>query len=106
MNIIEEVTEAQLKKDIPIFSSGDTIKVITKALEDKKGRKQSFEGVVIKRHGSGISKTFTLRKISYGVGVEKTFPLHSPTIEEIKVTHEEKSKRAKLYYLRKKKGKR
>ncbi|MDI6785956.1 MAG: 50S ribosomal protein L19 [bacterium] len=105
MNILEEITKNQLKKDIPDFKPGNTLRVTFKIFEDEKVRKQSFEGVVIKRSGAGTKETFTLRRVSYGVGVEKTFPLHSPNIEEIKVIYQGIVKRAKLYYLREKKGK-
>lgn len=105
MNILEKITQDQLKKDIPNFKPGDTLKVTFKIFEDEKSRKQSFEGVVIRRSGSGAMETFTLRRVSYGVGVEKTFPLHSPNIEEIKVVYQGIVKRAKLYYLREKEGK-
>lgn len=105
MNVLEEITKDKLKKNIPDFKSGDTLRVTFKVFEDKKARKQFFEGVVIKRSGFGIKETFTLRKISYGVGVERTFPLHSPNIEEIKVVYRGIVKRAKLYYLREKEGK-
>ncbi len=104
-NIIREVTKEQLKSDIPAFRPGDTVRVHVKVVEGTRERIQVFEGVVIKRRGSGISETFTARKISYGVGVERTFPLHSPKIDKIEVMRRGKVRRAKLYYLRALRGK-
>jgi large subunit ribosomal protein L19 len=103
--IIREVTEAQLRKDIPQFRAGDTVRVHVKVKEGQRERIQVFEGVVIQRRGGGISETFTVRKVSYGVGVERTFPLHSPRIEKIEVVRRGKVRRAKLFYLRKLRGK-
>ncbi|MBA4544017.1 MULTISPECIES: 50S ribosomal protein L19 [Thermoactinomyces] len=103
--IIREITEEQLKKDIPQFRAGDTLRVHVRVKEGQRERIQVFEGVVIQRRGGGISETFTVRKISYGVGVERTFPLHSPRIEKIEVIRRGKVRRAKLYYLRKLRGK-
>ncbi|MBI5144094.1 MAG: 50S ribosomal protein L19 [Candidatus Omnitrophica bacterium] len=98
--------EAQsLKKDIPKFDIGDTIDVQLKIVEEGKARVQSFEGIVIARRGSGIRETITVRKISYGEGVERVFPLHSPSIERIVVVKKGDVRRAKLYYLKKKVGK-
>lgn len=98
--------EAQFKKkDIPEFNIGDTIDVEVKIVEEGKTRAQSFEGIVIARHGSGLRETFTVRKISYGEGVERVFPLHSPSIEKIAVVKKGDVRRAKLYYLKKKVGK-
>jgi len=105
MNLIQELTQEQLRKDIPNFRPGDTLKVYVKVKEGSRERIQLFEGVVIKRRGGGISETFTVRKISYGVGVERTFPLHSPNIDRIEVARRGKVRRAKLYYLRKLRGK-
>lgn len=105
MNLIQEITQEQLRKDIPNFRPGDTLKVYVKVIEGSRERIQLFEGVVIKRRGGGISETFTVRKISYGVGVERTFPLHSPKIDRIEVARRGKVRRAKLYYLRKLRGK-
>ena len=99
------VEAAHLKKDIPQFNVGDTIDVLVKIIEEGKTRAQSFEGVVIARKGSGISETFTVRKISYGEGVERVFPLHSPSIEKIVIAKRGDVKRAKLYYLKNKVGK-
>ncbi|MFC7442430.1 50S ribosomal protein L19 [Laceyella putida] len=103
--IIREITEGQLRKDIPQFRAGDTLRVHVKVKEGQRERIQVFEGVVIQRRGGGVSETFTVRKISYGVGVERTFPLHSPRIEKIEVTRRGKVRRAKLYYLRNLRGK-
>ncbi|KAA9006370.1 50S ribosomal protein L19 [Paenibacillus spiritus] len=105
MNILQQITQEQLRKDIPSFRPGDTLKVHVKVIEGTRERIQLFEGVVIKRHGGGISETFTVRKISYGVGVERTFPLNSPKIDKIEVTRHGKVRRAKLYYLRELRGK-
>ena len=105
MNLIQEITQDLLRKDIPSFRPGDTLKVHVKVIEGSRERIQLFEGVVIKRRGGGISETFTVRKISYGVGVERTFPLHTPKIEKIEVARRGKVRRAKLYYLRALRGK-
>lgn len=105
MNLIQELTQEQLRKDIPSFRPGDTLKVHVKVVEGSRERIQLFEGVVIKRRGGGISETFTVRKISYGVGVERTFPLHTPKIDRIEVARRGKVRRAKLYYLRALRGK-
>ncbi|RYL95361.1 50S ribosomal protein L19 [Sporolactobacillus sp. THM7-4] len=104
-NILEEITKDQLRTDIPEFRPGDTVKVHVKIIEGSHERIQVFEGVVIKRHGGGISATFTVRKISYGVGVERTFPVNSPKIDKIEVVRHGKVRRAKLYYLRSLRGK-
>lgn len=105
MNIVQEITQEQLRQDLPNFRPGDTLKVHVKVVEGTRERVQVFEGVVIKRRGGGISETFIVRKISYGVGVERTFPLHSPKLEKIEVTRRGKVRRAKLYYLRELRGK-
>ncbi|TVY08794.1 50S ribosomal protein L19 [Paenibacillus cremeus] len=105
MNLIQEITKEQLRSDIPNFRPGDTLKVHVKVIEGSRERIQLFEGVVIKRRGGGISETFTVRKISYGVGVERTFPLHTPKIDKIEVARRGKVRRAKLYYLRGLRGK-
>ncbi|WMT39205.1 50S ribosomal protein L19 [Paenibacillus sp. D2_2] len=105
MNIVQAITQEQLRKDIPSFRPGDTLKVFVKVIEGSRERIQLFEGVVIKRRGGGISKTFTVRKISNGVGVERTFPLHSPKLDRIEVARRGKVRRAKLYYLRELRGK-
>jgi large subunit ribosomal protein L19 len=104
-NLIREITQEQFKSDIPSFRPGDTLKVNVKVIEGQRERIQLFEGVVIKRRGSGISETFTVRKISNGVGVERTFPIHSPRLDKIEVVRHGKVRRAKLYYLRKLRGK-
>ncbi|MGN8645019.1 50S ribosomal protein L19 [Gracilibacillus sp. HCP3S3_G5_1] len=103
--LIEEITKDQLRTDLPEFRAGDTVKVHVKVVEGNRERIQVFEGVVIKRQNGGISETFTVRKISYGVGVERTFPVHSPRLEKIEVTRRGKVRRAKLYYLRNLRGK-
>jgi len=105
MSLIQELTKDQLRKDVPSFRPGDTLRVYVKVVEGSRERIQMFEGVVIKRRGGGISETFTVRKISYGVGVERTFPLHSPRIDKIEVVRRGKVRRAKLYYLRNLRGK-
>jgi large subunit ribosomal protein L19 len=105
MNLIQELTKEQLRTDLPNFRPGDTLKVHVKVIEGSRERVQLFEGVVIKRRGGGISETFTVRKISYGVGVERTFPLNTPKIEKIEVARRGKVRRAKLYYLRNLRGK-
>lgn len=99
------IEEEQIKKDIPAFSVGDTVQVHYKIKEGNRERIQVFEGIVIKRQGGSSRETFTVRRISYGVGVERTFPLHSPRIEKIVVTRKGKVRRAKLYYLRGRQGK-
>ncbi|KQL54652.1 50S ribosomal protein L19 [Heyndrickxia shackletonii] len=104
-NIIEEITKDQLRSDIPAFRPGDTVRVHVKVIEGTRERVQLFEGVVIKRRGGGISETFTVRKVSYGVGVERTFPLHTPKIANLEVVRRGKVRRAKLYYLRNLRGK-
>ncbi|MBS7551945.1 50S ribosomal protein L19, partial [Weissella confusa] len=104
-NIITEITKEQLRSDLPSFRPGDTVKVHVKVVEGTRERIQLFEGVVIKRRGGGISETFTVRKISYGVGVERTFPVHTPKIANLEVTRRGKVRRAKLYYLRDLRGK-
>ncbi|CAM4255104.1 50S ribosomal protein L19 [Saccharibacillus endophyticus] len=105
MNLIQALTQEQLRKDIPSFRPGDTLKVHVKVIEGTRERIQLFEGVVIKRKGGGIAETFTVRKISYGVGVERTFPINSPKIDKIEVVRHGKVRRAKLYYLRELRGK-
>ena len=103
--IISEITKEQLRSDLPAFRPGDTVKVHVKVDEGTRERIQLFEGVVIKRRGGGISETFTVRKISYGVGVERTFPVHTPKIAKLEVVRKGKVRRAKLYYLRNLRGK-
>ncbi|HJE19724.1 MAG TPA: 50S ribosomal protein L19 [Aliicoccus persicus] len=103
--LLRNLTKDQLKTDLPDFKPGDTVRVHVRIIEGTRERIQVFEGVVIKRRGGGISETFTVRKISYGVGVERTFPVHSPKLEKIDVTRRGRVRRAKLYYLRNLRGK-
>ena len=105
MEKIQAFVNEQLKTEIPQFGIGDGVKVYIRITEGEKTRTQLFEGTVIARHGGGISETFTVRRVSYGVGVEKTFPLHSPNVEKIEVFRRAKVRRAKLYYLRSRVGK-
>ncbi len=105
MEKIQAFVSEQLKTEIPQFGIGDGVKVYIRITEGGKTRTQLFEGTVIARHGGGISETFTVRRVSYGVGVEKTFPLHSPNVEKIEVFRRAKVRRAKLYYLRSRVGK-
>ncbi len=105
MDLVSAVENSCLRKDLPEFRPGDTVQVAVKVVEGGRERIQVFEGVVIRRRGSGLSETFTVRKISYGVGVERIFPLHSPKIAEIKVVARGKVRRSRLYYLRKLRGK-
>ena len=102
---IQAVEEKHLRKDLPPFKPGDTVKVQVKVVEGDKERLQAFEGVCIRRRGTGLSATFTVRKVTYGVGVERTFPMHSPSIDRVEVLRQGVVRRAKLYYLRKLKGK-
>ena len=105
MDLIKAFTNEQLKESVPSFEIGDTVRVENKIKEGNRERIQIFEGTVIAKHGGGISETFTVRRVSYGVGVEKTFPLHSPNVDKVVVYREAKVRRAKLYYLRSKVGK-
>jgi len=105
MNTIELLEQEQLKKDIPDFRPGDTVRVHVKVVEAGRERLQAFEGIVIGRSGRGVRETFTVRRVSYGVGVERTFPVHSPRIEKIDLVRRGAVRRAKLYYLRKLTGK-
>ena len=105
MNKIRLIEQKYLRKGLPSFSVGDTLKIYVKVVEGDKSRLQAFEGVVIACKGSGVRESFTLRRISFGEGVERTFPLHSPFLEKIEVVKSGKTRRAKLYYLRKKVGK-
>ncbi len=104
---IREIDKSQLKKksETPDFRAGDTVRVSLKIIEGKSERVQDFEGVVIARHGGGMSETFTVRRVSHGVGIERTFPLHSPRVTKIRVVRRGEVRRAKLYYLRKLRGK-
>ncbi|HLQ84231.1 MAG TPA: 50S ribosomal protein L19 [Pseudogracilibacillus sp.] len=104
-NLIASVTKDQLRTDRPEFRAGDTVSVDVKVVEGDRERIQVFEGMVIRRQNGGIHETFTVRKISYGVGVERTFPLHSPRVDSIKVIRRGKVRRSKLYYLRDLRGK-
>ena len=99
-NVIDKITEKQMNPNVPEFRVGDTVRVDVKIVEGKRERIQAFEGVVIARKGAGISETFTVRKVSYGVGVERIFPVHSPSIANIVVVKKGKVKRAKLNFLR------
>ena len=103
--LIEKITASQLRDEIPEFRAGDTVRVHAKIVEGTRERIQIFQGVVIKRHGAGISATYTVRKISNGVGVERTFPVHSPRVAKIEVVRYGRVRRAKLYYLRERTGK-
>jgi large subunit ribosomal protein L19 len=105
LSIIENIERQQLREGIPQFKAGDTVKVHFKVIEGSRHRIQVFQGIVIKRQGQGVRETFTVRKQSFGVGVERTFPVHSPKIEKIEVTAIGDVRRAKLYYLRQKVGK-
>ena len=105
MGAIQAVEEKHLRTDLPQFKPGDTVKVQVKVVEGDKERLQAFEGVCIRRRGTGLGATFTVRKVTYGVGVERTFPAHSPSIDRVEVLRQGLVRRAKLYYLRKLKGK-
>lgn len=105
MQKLDNVNAAQLRDDIPAFRAGDTVKVHVKVVEGNRSRVQVFQGVVISRQGRGVGETYTVRKISFGVGVERTFPLHTPTVEKIEVERRGDVRRAKLYYLRNLHGK-
>ncbi len=104
-NVLNELVSDTLRSDVPDFRAGDTIKVHVKVVEGSRSRVQVFQGVVIRVHGSGVGRTFTVRKISFGVGVERTFPMHSPIFETIEVVTRGDVRRAKLYYLRNLRGK-
>ena len=105
MNIIEQIEKENLKSEVPVFSVGDTVKVSVKVIEGTKERIQAFEGIVIAKRNGGIRETFTVRRVSYGIGVERTFPVHSPKVARIDVVKRGKVRRAKLYYLRDLSGK-
>ena len=105
MNVMDMIAQDYKKNDIPKFSVGDTVRVHIKIKEGSRERIQNFEGFVLKRQGGGISETFTVRRIASGVGVEKTFPLHSPWVEKIEVTRKGKVRRARLHYMRGRTGK-
>ena len=105
MNKTDLVEKPRLREDIPVFRPGDTVKVHVRVAEACRERIQDFQGVVIRRQGGGLRETFTVRKISFGIGVERTFPLHSPTVSKIEVLTQGRVRRAKLYYLRELRGK-
>ncbi|MBR2614167.1 MAG: 50S ribosomal protein L19 [Clostridia bacterium] len=103
--IIDAINKENLKENIPEFNVGDTVRVSVKVIEGTRERLQAFEGIVISKNGGGIGETFTVRRLSFGVGVERTFPIHSPKVADIKVVRKGKVNRAKLYYLRGRTGK-
>jgi large subunit ribosomal protein L19 len=105
MHTLDHVDSASLREDVPAFRAGDTVKVHVKVVEGSRSRIQVFQGVVIRRQGGGVRETFTVRKISFGVGVERTFPVHTPVIDRIEVITRGDVRRAKLYYLRNLRGK-
>jgi large subunit ribosomal protein L19 len=105
MNTLDAVDAASLRSDLPTFRAGDTLKVHVRVVEGNKSRIQVFQGLVIRLQGAGVRETFTVRKVSYGVGVERTFPLHTPIIEKIEVVTRGDVRRAKLYFLRERRGK-
>ena len=105
MDIIRSIEQEQLRTDMPAFSVGDTVRVYVKVVEGTRERLQAFEGVVIKRQNGGARETFTVRRVSYGIGVERTFPFHSPRVGKVEVIRRGKVRRAKLFYLRSRRGK-
>ncbi len=105
MNIIRAIEQQQIREDLPRFQVGDTVKVHYKIIEGNRERTQVFQGVVTRRHGSSNRETFTVRKMSFGVGVERTFPVHSPKIDKVEIVSHGKVRRSKLYFLRDKVGK-
>ena len=105
MDLIKAFTNEQLKENVPELNVGDTVRIHNKIKEGNRERIQLFEGTIIAKNGGGISETFTVRRVSYGVGVEKTFPVHSPNVEKVEVIRRGKVRRAKLYYLRDRVGK-
>ena len=105
MDLIKALTNEQLKENAPVLNVGDTVKIHNKIKEGNRERIQMFEGTIIAKNGGGISETFTVRRVSYGVGVEKTFPVHSPNVEKVEIIRRGKVRRAKLYYLRDRVGK-
>lgn len=105
MNTLDAIDAASLRKDIPQFRAGDELKIHVRVIEGNKSRLQVFQGIVIRRQGDGVRETFTIRKVSYGVGVERTFPVHTPVIEKIELVKKGEVRRAKLYYLRDLRGK-
>ena len=104
MDLMKEVEKQYLKEDIPRFNPGDTVRVHVRVVEGASERTQIFEGVVLRRQGRGLREAFTVRRVTYGIGVERTFPVHSPTISRIEVVKRGRVRRAKLYYLRKRTG--
>jgi large subunit ribosomal protein L19 len=105
MQTLDAIDAASLRSDIPAFRPGDTVKVHVRVVEGNRTRVQVFQGVVIRRHGGGVRETFTVRKVSFGVGVERTFPVHSPIVDHLEVVTRGDVRRAKLYYLRDLRGK-
>lgn len=105
MDLIKALTNEQLKENAPVLNVGDTVKIHNRIKEGNRERIQLFEGTIIAKNGGGISETFTVRRVSYGVGVEKTFPVHSPNVEKVEIIRSGKVRRAKLYYLRDRVGK-
>jgi large subunit ribosomal protein L19 len=105
MDLIKVIESEQMKKDIPDFNVGDVVRVFVKVVEGSRERLQAFEGFVLKRQGGGLTETFTVRRVAYGVGVERTFPIHSPRIDRIEVVRKGKVRRAKLNYMRQRTGK-
>ncbi len=105
MDILQQITQEQIRTDLPAFNIGDTIRIYVKVKEGNRERIQMFEGTVIKKNHGGIQETFTVRRLSYGVGVERTFPINSPKIDRIEVSRRGRVRRAKLYYLRDRVGK-
>lgn len=105
MDIIRQLEQEQMREDVPDFGPGDTVRVHVKVVEAERERIQVFEGVVLRRNGGGLTETFTVRKVSQGVGVERTFPLHSPRVDKIDVVRRGQVRRARLYYLRERSGK-
>ena len=105
MHILDDLDNTSLRSDVPDFRPGDTVSVGVRVVEGNRSRVQQFQGVVIRRQGGGVRETFTVRKVSFGVGVERTFPVHTPVIEEIKIITRGDVRRAKLYYLRELRGK-
>lgn len=104
MDLIKEVEKQHLREDIPRFGPGDTVRVHVTVVEGARERTQIYEGVVLRRQGRGLKETFTVRRVTYGIGVERIFPLHSPSLKEIEVVKRGRVRRAKLYYLRKRRG--
>ncbi len=105
MDLVKEVEKRNMRTDLPHFIPGDSVKVHVKVIEGARERTQAFEGVVIRRQGSGMRETFTVRRVSFGIGVERIFPIHAPSVDRIEVVKKGRVRRAKLYYLRKRKGK-